>query len=91
MIASLLSDGSWCKINSVLQAQVWNNIMTTDVDLNIWGAWTQPILSMFTTHAGEAIFPCSTSCLAYHLREWFTTHPAPAQHDAGKFAGWLRD
>ena len=45
---------------------------------------------MFTTHAGEAVFPCSNSCLAHHLREWFTPHPVPAQYDAGEFAGWLR-
>ena len=45
---------------------------------------------MFSTHAGEAVFPCSSSCFADHLRAWLATHPSSAQHDAGEFAGWLR-
>ena len=38
MTTSLLSDGSSRYINSVLQAQVWTSIMTTDLDLDTWGA-----------------------------------------------------
>ena len=64
MTTSLLNDGSSCYINSVLQAQVWTSIMTSVFRPDLWGSWTQPILSMFSTHAGEAVFPCSSSCLA---------------------------
>ena len=87
MTTSLLSDGNSCYINSVLQAQVCTSIMIMDLGLDIWGAWIQPILSMFTTHAGEVGFPCNSSYLAYHLQKWFNTHPRSIQHDAGEFAG----
>ena len=90
MTTSLLNDGNSCYINSVLQAQCWTSLMTSALRPDTWGTWTQPILSMFTTHAGEAVFPCSSSCLAEHLRAWFDTHPSSAQHDAGEFAGWIR-
>ena len=74
MTASLLNDGSSCYINSVLQAQCWTSLMTSALRPDLWGSWTQPILSMFSTHAGEVVFPCSSSCLADHLRAWFATH-----------------
>ena len=90
MTTSLLNDGSTCYINNVLQAQLWTSIMTLDLDLDTWDAWTQPILNIFNTHAGEAIFPYNDSYLAHHLREWFSAHASPAQSDAGEFAGWLR-
>ena len=90
MTTSLLNDGNSCYINSVLQAQYWTSLMTSVLSHDTWGSWTQPILSMFTTHAGEAVFPCSSSCLAEHLRTWFDAHPSSAQHDAGEFAGWIR-
>ena len=90
MTTSLLNDGNSCYINSVLQAQCWTSLMTSALRPDTWGSWTQPILSMFTTHAGEAVFPCNSSCLAEHLRAWFDTHPSSAQHDAGEFAGWIR-
>ena len=90
MTTSLLNDGNSCYINSVLQAQCWTSLMTSALRPDTWGSWTQPILSMFSTHAGEAVFPCSSSCLADHLRAWFATHPSSAQHDAGEFAGRIR-
>ena len=50
MTTCFMSTGSTCYLNSVLTAQVWTTLF--------WGAWTQPILSMFITHAGEAHNPC---------------------------------
>ena len=72
-----------------LQTQIWTSIITMDLDLDTWGAWTQPILNMFTTHAGEAIFPCNSMCLAHHPLNFLNIYASPAQHDAGEFAGWL--
>ena len=58
MSTSLTSDGSscCCYINSVLQAQIWATLLTLELGMDTWGAWAQPILSMFTTHAGEVVF-----------------------------------
>ena len=74
MTTSLVNPGSTCYLNSTLLAQVWTTLLTTPLELDTWGAWTQPILCMFTTHAGEAHNPCQTSILGGMLTEWFTSH-----------------
>ena len=85
-----MSTGSTCYLNSTLLAQVWTTLLATSLELHTWGAWTQPILSMFTTHAGEAHNPCHGSILGRLLEAWFTSHDSTAQHDAGEFASWMR-
>ena len=87
---SLLNPGSTCYLNSTLLAQVWTTLLTTPLELDTWGAWTQSILCMFTTHAGEAHNPCQASILGSVLTEWFTSHAMTAQHDAGEFTSWMR-
>ena len=74
MTTSLVNPGSMCYLNSTLLAQVWTTLLTTPLELDTWGAWTQPILCMFTTHAGEAHNPRQTSILGGMLTEWFTSH-----------------
>ena len=87
---SLINLGSTCYLNNTLLAQVWTTLLTTPLELDTWGAWTQSILCMFTTHAGEAHNPCQASILGSMLTECFTSHAMTAQHDAGEFASWMR-
>ena len=90
LTTSLMSTGSTCYLNNTLLAQAWTTLLTTSLELDTWGAWTQPILSMFTTHAGEAHDPCHDSILGRMLAVWFTSHASTAQHDVGEFASWMR-
>ena len=90
MNTCLMSTGSTCYPNNILIAQVWTTLLTTSFELDTWGAWTQPILSMFTIHAGEAHNPCHGSFLGRLLEVWFTSHDSIVQHDAGEFACWMR-
>ena len=56
MTTNLMSSGISCYINSVLQAWIWTLLLTTELKFDTWDAWTQSILCIFTTHAGEVIF-----------------------------------
>lgn len=84
------SNGATCYLNNVVAVQLWTLAMTVNSVHEMWDVWAPLLIRLLSFSYTETIDLYRDDFLGQLLTEWFASHPATAQHDAGEFAGWFR-
>lgn len=70
----LYSNGATCYLNSMILAQFWSMSIIMDFLCDIWDAWIDSFVRIFSFAGPEAVDICKDGFIGIQFRSWFVSH-----------------